>query len=145
MIWKTKLSIMLIFLEHSPILSVISDKPLLASPASGAMDTLKIRLTAHPCENYHLPPSQQSKARRPNVAYPVKMILKWLKKNQKKNNILRHVKIMWNSNFSAIIVTWPHSFAYVLSVTDFILKCRDELVVPVHLAQKCLKCLLSGP
>ena len=77
---------MLIFLEHSPVLSRISDKLLLASPASGAVDT--------PCENYHLLPSQQSIACRPNVAYTLKMILKWLKKNQKKNNILWHVKSM---------------------------------------------------
>lgn len=85
---------MLIFLERSPVLSRISDKLLLASPASGAVDTLKIRLTAHPCENYHLLPSQQSIACPPNVAYTLKMILKWLKKNQKKNNILWHVKSM---------------------------------------------------
>ena len=94
MIWKTELPTMLIFLEHSPILSIVSDKLLLASPASGAMDTLKIRLTAHPCENCHLLPSQQSIACRPNVVYILKMNLKWLKKNQKKKNILWHVKIM---------------------------------------------------
>jgi hypothetical protein len=53
-------------------------------------------------------------------------------KTQKKNNILREIKIIWNSNCSVqkygFIGTYPGSFIYILSVAAFTLQWQNWIV-----------------